>query len=92
MVCNPKLAVSPIAIQNPNGTIMFSSHTGTLSLSSAPLKACQAHIVPNFASDPLVSIAKLCNANCKVTFDKKAVKIQRHGKTMCFGHCNSDGL
>ena len=81
-----------LAIQNPNGALMYSTHSGTLGLNSILTEACKAHVVPNLTSNPLISNANLCNANCKVIFDKKAVKVQLNRQIKCFEHGGSDGL
>jgi hypothetical protein len=68
--------VTPLAIRNPNGSIMYSTHVAKLDLPHLPATARQVHIVPDLASHTLVSIGQLCDAGCDVTFNATAVTVK----------------
>ena len=68
-----------IAIHNLNGTIMHSTHEAKLDLPQLPLLARWVHIVPALKSQLLLSIAQLCDANCKATFMCTQVRIHHNG-------------
>jgi hypothetical protein len=74
-VVNKRPAANPITIHNPNGTIMYSTHTAELDIPHLPPAACQVHIVPDLASHTLLSIGQLCDAGCDVTFNANAVTV-----------------
>jgi len=74
-VVNKQPATHPIAIHNPNGTIMYSTHTAELDIPHLPPAARQVHIVPDLASHTLLSIGQLCDAGCDVTFNATAVTV-----------------
>jgi hypothetical protein len=74
-VVNKRPAANPIAIHNPNGTIMYSTHTAELDIPHLPLAARQVHIVPNLASHTLLSIGQLCNTGYDITFNANAVTV-----------------
>ena len=89
-VLNKRLSTNPIAIRNPNGTIMYSSHEGELNLPTLPPDARHIHIVPNLQSDTLLSIGQMCDAGCTVHFNAKEVSITSpDGKTI-HGERNAD--
>ena len=44
-VHNKRIATLPIAVHNPNGEVMSSTHTAKVYLPSLPLAARQVHIV-----------------------------------------------
>jgi hypothetical protein len=55
-VHNKLLATAPVAIRNPNGEAMCSTHTAELHLPGLPLAARQVHIVPLLASQSLCTV------------------------------------
>ena len=73
---------TPITIANPNGTLMTSTHDAILNIPELPLNARQAHIVPDLATRPLISIGKLCDAGCFVQFMSTDVTIQTADSTI----------
>ena len=74
-VLNKRPATVPIAIRNPDGSIMYSTHDAELDLPLLPLAARQGHVVPALASQPLVSIGQLCDAGCQVAFSATDVVV-----------------
>jgi hypothetical protein len=70
---NKRPASNPLAIHNPNGMIMYSTHTAELDIPHLPTGARQVHIIPDLASHTLLSIGQLCDAGCDVTFNANAV-------------------
>ena len=70
----PKSSVSPTndppLMSLPNWDQVQLTHTYTLALPQLPSKARCGHIVPGLAAYSLLSVVKLCNAGCDVTFTK----------------------
>jgi hypothetical protein len=64
----------------PNGTTIQSSHTCNLLLTDLPQQAWQAHILPGLVHNSLISVGKLCDNECSVTFTKDQVTVSRNGK------------
>jgi hypothetical protein len=58
----------------PNGTFLHSANEAChLALPQLPTTASEAHILPGLTHSSLISIAKLCDAGCKATFDATQV-------------------
>ncbi len=74
-VHNKQLAQHPISIQNPDGTMMHSTHDAKLDIPGLPHAACIGHIVLALSNKPLLSIGQFCNASCQVTFTATTVDI-----------------
>ena len=70
---------------------MYSTHTGELDIPMLPLAARQCHIVPELASQSLISIGQLADANCIIRFDKTSVTVTLDGKTIMRGRRNPHG-
>jgi len=64
----PALNLLTVTIQN--GFRVQSMHDCKLAIHELPEKARICHIVPVLASHSLVSVIKLCNSGCGVTFTK----------------------
>jgi len=64
---------------------MVSTHIGELNLPSLPEAARTAHIVPELTTLPLISIGRLCDAGCKVTFDVDSATVEYGGETVLTG-------
>ncbi len=75
-VINKRITTNPIAIKNPNGSIMYSSHEAELDFPSLPHAARHVHIVPDLEHNTLISIGQLCDAGCDVTFDAATVTVR----------------
>jgi hypothetical protein len=84
-VLNKRPASTPLAIRNPNGNIMYSTHVAELDLPLLPLAARQVHIVPDLTAHTLVSIGLLCDAGCDVTFNASDVTVQYNQVTVLQG-------
>ena len=72
---NMKVATKPFAIQLPNGSTIYSTHTCNLDIDWLPEEATEAHIVPDLAHTSLISIRQLCDNGCTVTYNKHACKV-----------------
>jgi hypothetical protein len=84
-VHNKLIATLPIAIHNPNGEVMHSTHTAELHLPGLPLAARQVHIVPLLASQSLLSIGQFCDAGCKVAFVAETVTVSHKAEVLLTG-------
>ena len=89
-VINVRPSVMPIAIRNPNGTVMYSTHDAELNLPSLPLSARQGHIVPSLTSQPLISIGQLCDAGCHVSFTATTVTVTYNNTVVLHGKRSPD--
>jgi hypothetical protein len=69
-VINKRATNVPIAIHNPNGTIMHSRHEAKLDIPFLP-KA--AEHVPDLLPNALISIGKLCDSGCDVGCDVSSI-------------------
>ncbi len=79
---NMQPATTPIRAKLPNGNTICTTHTCTLLLDHLPEKAWHAHVLPHLATHSLISIVNLCNAGCKVIFNKIRCTINHRGKTI----------
>ncbi len=80
-VCNKHPAADPIAIHTPSDVIMHSTHKANLDLPGLPEAARHGHVVPQLATQPLLSIGQLCDAGCHVAFTATTVTIS-HDNTI----------
>jgi hypothetical protein len=78
-VINKVVATVPIAVRNPNGSIMYSTHTAELFLPGLPLAARQCHIIPALSTQPLLSIGQLCDAGCDVKLNATCATVIFNG-------------
>jgi hypothetical protein len=69
----------------PNGTTIQSSHTCNLLLTDLPYQAQQANILPGLVHNSLISVGKLCDNECSVTFTQDQVTVSRNGKYVMYG-------
>ena len=65
-----QVAISPLKVRLPDGAQVASTHTCQLDIPQLPDKAKLGHIIPGLASHSLLSVVRLCNAGCEVTFTK----------------------
>ena len=65
-----KPSTEPRTVQQPDSAKLCSSHTCSLCVTSLLQKTRLAHVIPEFASQSLLSVVYLCNAGCEVTFTK----------------------
>jgi hypothetical protein len=84
-VVNKRIASTPLAIHNPKGSIMYSTHVANLDIPHLPAAARQVHIVPDLASHTLLSIRQLCDAGCDVTFNTNAVTVSHQHQLLLQG-------
>jgi hypothetical protein len=77
--------MKPIAIQNPNGSIMYSTHEAELDMPNLPLAARHCHIIPALINHSLLSIGQLCDAGCSIELDTTVLKVQYDGTTVLTG-------
>ena len=86
-------AVNPLTVTIPDGSRVQSTHDCKLAIPELPEKARIGHIVPGLASHSLVSVIKLCNAGCEVTFTKIECTVKYRGRVVLTGYkCQRTGL
>ena len=81
---------TPIAIRNPNGTIMCATEAGDLDMPLLPSKARKAYIVPALDSTTLISIGQLCDAGCEAIFTASALKVYHQERLVLQGKRSQD--
>jgi hypothetical protein len=62
----------------PNGTTIKSSHTFNLFLPGLSPQARHAHILPGLVHNSLITVGKLCDSGCTVTFTHDQVTITKN--------------
>eukprot|EP00957_Ditylum_brightwellii_P068359 5189359-Ditylum_brightwellii.AAC.1 len=65
----------------PNGAEMVTTQTLTVNLSTLPEEAKSSFRMPNINNN-LLSIAKLCDADCTVTFSKNNAVVENDNKQL----------
>jgi len=61
-------------------------HKADLDLPGLPAAACHKHIMPQLATQPLLSIGQLCDAGCDVAFNASTVTISHNNTIVLQGH------
>ena len=84
-VCKEIPDVSPITVTLPDGTRASSTHECKLALPQLPAAARFGHILPSLASHSLLSVVKLCNAGCHVSFENITCKVRFRGRLLLSG-------
>jgi hypothetical protein len=79
---NKKSTATPLAVRLPNGDTITSTHTATLNMPSLPHAARQAHILPGLAQHSLLSVGKMCDSGCSVTFTASSVTVTNGESTI----------
>jgi hypothetical protein len=74
-VRNKRPTTNPIHVQNPNGTIMTSTHEAEFDLPFLRPEAPRAHILPDLHNCSLLSIGQLTDAGYLAVFDAKRLQI-----------------
>jgi hypothetical protein len=69
----------------PNGTTIQSSHTCDLLLADLPPQERKAHILPGLVHNSLISVGKLCDSGCDITFTQEQVTVSRDGTCVMYG-------
>ena len=72
----------------PDNTKILSSHKCELNLPNIPAPANEAYILPGMKDHSLVSVTKLCEAGCSVTFEKTECIVSKNGKELIRGTKN----
>ena len=66
---------NPKSVTLSDGRKVQSTHKCTLDLPDLPIAARNGHIIPGLALNSLISTVVLCNAGCKVTFNKYGMTV-----------------
>ena len=69
-------------VQHPNGDRIQSTHTYKLPIPSLPASARIAHVMPGLALHSLLSILRLCNVGCDVTFTQIGCVVKYGGQVI----------
>ena len=72
----------------PDNSKMTSTKTGSLPFPGLSSKAQQAHIYPKLQSASLISVGKLCDDGCDVTFRKNDVTAVKNNNIVLSGKRN----
>ena len=92
-ITNITPASNPLIVKLPDGACVSSTHTCTLTLPQPPTRAREGHIIPGLASHSLMSVVKLCNAGCELTFTKIDFQVKHLGRIVLRGSkCTGTGL
>ena len=84
---------NPISVTLPGGKKVHSTHSCILDLPDRPVAARSGHIIPGLASNSLVSVVVLCNAECEVTFSEFDMEVKYKGRIVLRGTtCAQTGL
>jgi hypothetical protein len=75
----------PLSVNIPNGTLKQSSHTCDLLLTDLPSQTRKAHVFPGLVHNSLISVGKLCDNRCDVTFKNEAVSVMTNGTCAMLG-------
>ena len=75
-------AAAPLSVQLPNGERLLSTDVATLNLPSFPPVLRQSHVFPAMTSYPLISVPKLCDHGCTVTFTSTNAFIHRDNQLL----------
>jgi len=84
-VHNTTPSLHPISIQNPDGSVMQSTHDAELNIPGLPRAARIGHIVPALSTKPLLSIGQFCDTGCQVAFTATTVDISYNGNLVLQG-------
>jgi hypothetical protein len=80
-----------LSVNMHNSTSIQSSHTCDLLLTDPPPpppQARNAHVLPGLVHNSLISVGKLCDDGCELTFKKEAVSVMKDGKCAMLGSCD----
>jgi hypothetical protein len=75
----------PLSVNMHNGTRIKSSHTCDLLLVYFPPQTREAHILPVLVHNSLISVGKLCDIGCSVTFTQEQVTVSKNRKCVMYG-------
>ncbi len=71
----------------PSGTILHSTHEAELNVLGLPIATRHGHIVPQLATQPLLSIGQLYDAGCDVVFMADSITISHDHNAILTGQC-----
>ena len=94
-VTKKQVTVAPISVTLLDGDQVHSTHIGDLYMPQLPQNARECHIIPYLASYSLISVVKLCEAGCEVSFTKWVigVEVRYRGQLIIKGSkCTRPGL
>jgi hypothetical protein len=77
-----KSTTTPLAVRLPNDDTITSTHTATLNMPSLPHAERQAHILPVLDQHLLLSVEKMCDSGCSVTFTASNVTVTNGESTI----------
>jgi hypothetical protein len=77
-------------VRLPNGETITSTHTETLNMPYLPQAARLAHILPGLAQHSLVSVGKICDSGCSVTFTASNVTVTNGHSTILTGEWDKE--
>jgi hypothetical protein len=80
---NKVLPETPLEVCLPNGATIASTHTATLNLPLLPHESRHAHILPGLTKHSLLSVGKICDSGCAVTFTATKVEVTNGGSKIC---------
>ena len=63
-----QVASNPVLVTIPDGTQVRSTHVCKLRLPQVPEKGRFGHVLPGLSRHSLVSVVRLCNAGCEITY------------------------
>ena len=85
LITNITSASNPLKVKLPDGACVSSTYKFTLTLPQLPTRAREGHIIPGLTSHYLMSVIKLCNAECEVTFTKIDCQVKHLGRIVLRG-------
>ena len=94
-VSKKQVAVAPISVTLPDGDQVHSTHIGDLDMPKLPKSARECHIIPDLASYSLISVVKLWEAGCEVSFTKWGIGVEVRYRVQLFikgSKCTRTGL
>ena len=71
-----QVAVAPVSVTLTDGDQVHSTHIGYLDMPQLPKSARECHIIPDLASYSLISVVKLCEAGCEVSFKTLGIGVE----------------
>ena len=80
----------PINVTLPDKTKILSSHKFYLNLPNIPVPDNEAYILPGMKYHSLITVTKLCEAGCSVTFGKTECIVSKNGKELIRGTNSTD--
>ena len=84
-VKNVRPTKNAINVTIPNGEQMNSTHECDIDWPLLPQRARGRHIIPALSQQSLLSVVKLCEIGCRVTFQHDFCVVHYKGKIMMYG-------